>query len=175
MRTSAVGRVFSNGHSKSERVAEIDGHFGPFVERLLGKLDVTQTAAAEALGVARQTFAKSLEAGKSPRIAWLYMLPEIVRVAIAQDLVGDEYVVVKRSDIGASTSDDFGRFSRITAKAAALTSTFANSLSDGRVDIVEERELLTRYDEVIAEAQSHVHAMKQRQSGLKVVSGGGAA
>lgn len=172
MRTSAVGRVFSETSSKSERVAEIDGHFGPFVERLLGKLGVTQTSASEAVGVARQTFAKALEAGKSPRISWLYMQSDAVRVAIASDLVGDEYVVVKRSDAEVSMRDHFARFGTITAKTSALTTTYARSLADGDVDIVEERELRDAFTEVITEAQSQVHAIDMRQRGLKVVGGG---
>jgi hypothetical protein len=169
MRASAAGQSFSASSTKSEIVARIDADFGPFLKRVMGRLGATDTACAEAIGVARQTFAKHLDAGKSPRVSWLYMLPEIVRVAIAQDIVGDEYVVVKRSDVSASASDDFTRFGAIHAKTSALTATFAEHLSDGKVDIVEEQALIAKYDEMIAEAQSHVHAMRARQKGLRVV------
>jgi hypothetical protein len=170
MRASAAGQSFSNSGTKSEVVAHIDRAFGPWLDRLLGRLGVTDTAAAESIGVARQTFAKHLEAGKSPRIAWLYMLPEIVRVAIAADLVGDEYAVVKRSDVKASAHDDFARFGAITAKTSSLTATYAQHLSDGIVDIVEERELREKFVEVINEAQSQVHAIDARQRGLRAVA-----
>lgn len=170
MRTSAAGQTLSGSATKSETVAQIDRAVGPWIDRLLGRLGVTDTAAAESIGVARQTFAKHLEPGKSPRPAWLYMLPDVVRVAIAQDIVGDEYVVVKRSDVSASASDDFTRFGAIHAKTSALTATFAEHLSDGKVDIVEEQALIAKYDEMIAEAQSHVHGMRARQKGLKVVA-----
>ena len=173
MRTSAADQSFSASRSKSETMARIESDFGPWLERLIGKLGVTQTEAAEAIGVARQTFAaKALTAGKLPRLSWLYALPEAVRVAIAADLVGDDYVVVKRTDADASTSDHFARFGRITTKAAALTTTYAKSLSDGQVDIVEEREVRDAIAEVVAEGQAQMHAIDERQRGLKVVGGG---
>jgi hypothetical protein len=170
MRASAAGQTFSNSGTKSEATASIDTHFGPWLKRVMGRLGATDTACAEAIGVARQTFAKHLDAGKSPRVSWLYMLPEIVRVAIAQDIVGDEYAVVKRSDVKASAHDDFARFGAITAKTSSLTATYAQHLSDGVVDIVEERELREKFVEVINEAQSQVHAIDARQRGLRAVA-----
>lgn len=171
MRTTAAGQTISNACTKSDLTARIDAAFGPFVERLLGRLGITQTEAAESIGVARQTFAKALEAGKSPRVSWLYALPEAARVELAADLAGDEYVVVRRASTEATTAEHFARFGAIASATSALTGEYAKALSDGDVDIVEERDVLVRLSAVRDEAEKQIRAIEARQRGLKVVGG----
>ena len=121
MRKRAAGQSFSADSTKSEKVATIDACFGPWLKRVLGSVGSTDTACSESVGVARQTFARCLDAGKSPRVSYLYMLPEPVRVAVAADIAGEGYTAVclPTASSSASTIDAVARVHRASASVTA--------------------------------------------------------
>lgn len=121
------------------------------LDRLLREHDVTQASVALDLGVGETMVAEwcKPEKPRSMPFADALGLPEVVRRALAQDLVGAEYAIVALPSQTEAAGSDLLAIARVQREAGDVISQHLSALADGHMSAAEGAALEREVDEAI--------------------------
>jgi hypothetical protein len=148
-RAGVAERPISTSPRAARAQAEAD-----FARRLriaLAHCDAGMTELAQRLGVGRKRLYQALEpdSGRPFHAAWLPLLPEDVRLALARADAGDMGMELVPVAVLAQSRDDAGQLSRLIAELSDVMRCAAESQADGVITPAEARAELLE----IAEAE----------------------
>lgn len=132
-----------------ERMSALDATFGPFVERVLGRLGIRHAEAAQHVGITRQTFEKSLQPGKVMRATFLYALPIAARIEVVEDMLGESHAVVELPAPHDRGECDMRFLAGAVRQVSDAVSTTLEHATDGHLSRSEGAEIEQRCDRAI--------------------------
>lgn len=159
--------------STVQRRSDFKAEISRALRAALAHCDMIQADLADECGVSPTLVGKWLDANReeTPSLADLAMFrPELAQAMYPLLTRSHGVTLVKRVAADATTADHFVRFSELATLTASVTTEYASALSDGHVDLVEEKRVASAITKLRDAADSHLCAIGARQRGLKAVS-----
>lgn len=142
---------------------------GPALERMFMAAEVGKSAIARMIGMSRTDLGKMLdeESTRNFPLAAAFLLPDAVRRMLAQELIGDGYMVVEA--ISADTElDHLRHMHRVIKEGGEAASAYAEAISDGVITPGERQQVIKELRETIAADRALLELLESE--GNRVVS-----